>query len=169
MKREDLKALGLDDAQIDAVMKQHGRDIQAEQARTADAQTKLAAYDGVDVKALQQQVADLTAKNEAIIFNGKVKDAITAAGGRSVKAISALMDLDALKSTKEGQEDAIKAAVDQIKASDGWAFTGTETQPAAQPHTTVATGAEHGTGGSDSMSGVEKAFRALNAGLKIPD
>lgn len=173
MKREDLKTLGLDDTQIDAVMKQHGADIQAEQAKTtaettraAEAENKLKAFDGVDVEALNATIKQLQDEKADYLFKGAVKDAIQAAGGRSVKAISALLDLDALRGTKEGQTEAIAKAVEDAKQQNAWAFKTAETKP--ETITTVDTGDEHGEGGNGSeVSEVERLFLAQNPGLKV--
>lgn len=174
MKREDLKTLGLTDEQVDAVMRAHGQEIQAEQAKTAeevkratDAETKLKAFDGIDVADLNKQIADLKNEKATYLFNSKVKDAIQTAGGRSVKAISALLDIDALKGLKEGQDEAIAKAVADAKEQNSWAFTTAETKPEATP-VTVKTGDEHGEGGTgDEISNVEKLFLAQNPGLKV--
>lgn len=173
MKREDLKSLGLDDTQIDAVMKQHGADIQAEQAKTTDATNKLneanealKKFEGVDIEKLNKTIADLEAEKANYLFDGKIKDAIQAAGGRSVKAISALLDLDALRGTKEGQTEAIAKAVEDAKQQNAWAFKTAETKP--ETITTVDTGDEHGEGGNGSeISEVERLFLAQNPGLKV--
>ena len=173
MKREDLKSLGLDDTQIDAVMKAHGADIQAEQAKTTDATNKLneanealKKFDGIDVDALNATIKKLETEKADYIFNGAVKDAITAAGGRSVKAISALLDLDALRGTTDGQTEAIAKAVEDAKQQNAWAFKTAETKP--ETITTVDTGDEHGEGGNGAeVSEVERLFLAQNPGLKV--
>lgn len=173
MKREELKELGLNDEQIDAVMRAHGQEIQAEQAKTAeevkratDAETKLKAFDGVDVADLNKQIADLKQEKAGYIFNGKIKDAIQGAGGRSVKAISALLDIDALRALTEGQDEAITKAVADAKKQNSWAFTDATTP--AETRTTVSTGDEHGSGGTgDEISNVERLFLAQNPGLKV--
>lgn len=174
MKRDELKTLGLTDEQIDAVMKQHGQEIQTEQARAtniqnqlAEVQTKLKDYEGVDIQALNKTIDDLKKERADYLFTGKVKDAITQAGGRSVKAISALLDIDALKGLKEGQDEAIAKAVADAKTANSWAFATTEETPAPAP-VTVKTGDEHGEGGTgDEISNVEKLFLAQNPGLKV--
>lgn len=174
MKRDELKELGLTDEQIDAVMRVHGQEIQAEQAKTAealqrttDAENKLKAFDGVDIDALNKEIDELKAEKASYLFNGKIKDAIQTAGGRSVKAISALLDIDALKALTEGQDEAIAKAVADAKEQNSWAFTTAETKPEATP-VTVKTGDEHGEGGTgDEISNVEKLFLAQNPGLKV--
>ena len=174
MKRDELKELGLTDEQIDAVMKVHGQEIQAEQAKTAeevkratDAENKLKAFDGIDIDALNKTIDELKAEKADYLFTGKVKDAIQTAGGRSVKAISALLDIDALRGLKEGQDEAIAKAVADAKTANSWAFAATEETPAPAP-VTVKTGDEHGEGGTgDEISNVEKLFLAQNPGLKV--
>lgn len=173
MKRDDLKTLGLTDEQIDAVMRAHGQEIQAEQAKTAeetkratDAETKLKQYDGVDIDALNKEIDELKAEKASYLFNGKIKDAIQTAGGRSVKAISALLDIDALRALTEGQDEAITKAVADAKEQNSWAFAGATTP--AETRTTVKTGDEHGTAGEASeVSEVERLFLAQNPGLKV--
>lgn len=175
MKREELKEIGLTDDQITSIMKIHGQDIQAEQARTAAAQKtaddnaeKLKTYEGIDVAALQKEIQTLQTEKSQYIFNGKIKDAINAAGGRSVKAISALLDLDALEKTTENQDEAITKAVEALKADNAWAFQEAAQPQQETPKMKISTGDEHGTGGSsDDMDGVEKYFREINPGLKF--
>ena len=60
-------------------------------------------------------------------FDGRIKDAITAAKGRNAKAIAALLDTDALRTSKN-QETDIKAALDALKKDNGYLFE-TETPP----------------------------------------
>lgn len=126
MKTEFLKELGLEQAAIDKVMAENGKDIAAEQAKTKKAEGErdnyksqldtakesLGKFDGVDVEALKKQITDLqsdlkakdeeyTKKETERLFNESLSGAITAAGGKNVKAIMAMLDLDALCSSKD--------------------------------------------------------------------
>ena len=174
MKREELVALGLTEEQVAEVMKQHGLDIQAEQAKLTPVQqaldkanSSLKAFEGVDVDALKKEIDDLKNEKATYLFDSKIKDAITAAGGRSVKAISALLDIDTLKALTEGQDDAINKAVEDAKTANGWAFT-TEGKPSKEePIVTVKTGDEHGSSGDSGLDGVLSAFQAKNPKLKF--
>ncbi len=142
---------------IDAIMEENGRDIEAAKKPFADydaireqlktATEGLKAFEGVDVKDLQGQVAKLTrdlADQEAahktqladLAFDGVLKDAIAAAHGRNDKAIRALLDVDALKASKDQTAD-IKAALEGLKKDSGYLFESGETPPpyAAGPGT----------------------------------
>ena len=78
-------------------------------------------FDGVDADALNKQIADLndelkkkeTEYQDKIAdrdFNDMLKDAIASANGKNAKAITALLDVDALKASKNQKED-IAAAI----------------------------------------------------------
>jgi len=134
---------------IDAILAENDRDVTAavkpftdyesikEQLTTA--REGLKAFEGVDVKDLQGQVAKLTrdladketehqAKLAELEFDGALKDAITAAHGRSVKAIRAELDVDTLRTSKNREAD-IKAALEGLKKSSGYLFETEETPP----------------------------------------
>ena len=83
-----------------------------------------------------------------------LKDAITAAKGRNVKAIQALLDVDKLKASKDQTAD-IKAALEKLKADSGYLFDTGETPPPYAAGT--------GTGGGRPVTGLD-AIRAA-AGL----
>ena len=120
---------------IDAIMAENGRDIEAAKKPFADydsikeqlqtAKDGLKTFEGVDVAQLQGQIATLNTqladkdkewqeKLDTMAFEGKVKDAITEARGKNVKAISALLDMDALKASKNQDVD-IKSAVEALQ------------------------------------------------------
>ena len=60
-------------------------------------------------------------------FDGRIRDAIAAAKGRNAKAISALLDVEALRASKNQEAD-IKAALEAVKKDNGYLFE-TETPP----------------------------------------
>lgn len=157
MKTEFLKNFKVNDQElpkeiIDAILAENGRDIEAAKRPFADydhikeqlktAQDGLKAFEGVDVAKLQGEITTLQGKLtdkdkewqgklDGMAFDGKVKDAITAAKGKSVKAISALLDLDTLRQSKNQDAD-IKAAVEALKTGEyGYQF---DTQPAPPPY-----------------------------------
>jgi len=93
-------------------------------------------------------------------FDGVLKDAINAAKGRNAKAITALLDVSALKQSKNQAED-IKTALANIREGNSYLFEDdNKTPPPYAPGT-----------GSQSMggttTGVEAAFAALNPGLNL--
>lgn len=150
---------------IDAIMAENDRDIEAAKKPFADyesikeqlktAKDGLAAFKDVDVKDLQGQITTLQgqlttkdqewqAKLDGMAFDGKVKDAITAAKGKNAKAIAALLDVDTLRASKNQDAD-LKAAVEALKKDNGYLFdddnvpppyasgTGTTRPPAGEP------------------------------------
>ena len=147
MKREDVKNKipGITEEQLNWLMQENGSDITREknaaatlqtqlnsaQAQLKTAQDGLKAFDGVDVAGLQSQVtklkADMQAQADGFAFDSALNTAILGKKGRSVDAVRALLDLDALKGSKDRTTDINKALEDAVKANP-WAFG--DTQPA---------------------------------------
>ena len=180
MKREDVKNKipGITDEQLNWIMQENGADINREksaatalqtQLDNANAQLKTAqdglkAFDGVDVAGLQDQVtklkADMKAQAEGFAFDNALNAAIMSKKGRSVKAVRALLDLDALKGSADRSTDIAKALDDAAKANP-WAFG--DVQDGEKKNAgTYSTGAEHGDPmhGEDDVDPVEASFKA---------
>lgn len=157
MKREFLQNLKVGEESlpkevIDAIMDENGRDIQ--KAKTdavkpyADYQTikdenqrlKDQQADGtVDGKTAQQwkeahdkAVADHQEELDGIKFQSVLDNAITAANGKNAKAITALLDVEALRGS-EDQPKAIKAALEALKKDSGYLFDEAGTPPPYAP------------------------------------
>ncbi len=154
MKAEFLQNFKVGDAPlpkevIDAILAENGRDVEAAVKPFADyesiktqlqtAREGLEAFKGVDVKDLQGQVEKLTqdlkdkeaahkAQLADLAFDGALKEAIAAAKGRNDKAIRALLDVDALKASKDQTAD-IKAALEGLKKDSAYLFDSEETPP----------------------------------------
>lgn len=171
MKREFLQNLKVGEEAlpkdvIDAIMEENGRDITAAKAAAVK---PYADYDAIkkerdDLKAQQSDgLVDgknaqqwKTAHDEAVAghqkelagvkFQSVLDQSIAAAKGKSAKAISALLDLDALRDS-EDQQAAITAALEDLKKNSGYLFdeegapppyargTGTGKQNPAAPET----------------------------------
>ena len=150
MKRKDLEDLGLEKETVDKIMDWNGADIEAANVKVKKAEgerdnykaqldTATAELDKFkDVKPEEMQATieqlrnDLKAKDDEYaakeadrLFNDTLDKAIVAAGGRNAKAIRGLLDIDALKGSKDQTED-IKKALDEAKESDAYLF-GAET------------------------------------------
>ena len=80
-------------------------------------------------------------------FRAQFREAVHAAGGRSVRAIGAMLDLETIKA--DGETDkALKAALQQLKSEHGYLFenapppyapdTGTRKGPAIEKPATLA-------------------------------
>ena len=86
-------------------------------------------FDGVDAEALNKQIADLNEalKNKDTEYQAKIadrdfqdmlKESIVAANGKNAKAITALLDIDALKASKNQKEDIAAALKKLAEAED---------------------------------------------------
>ena len=148
MKREFLQELRVGESPlskevIDAIMAENGRDIQKVKANFAD-------YEELknQLSALQQDRSfEETAKaweekyNQAVedhkqqiasmAFDRALGEGIVKARGRNAKAITALLDVDALKAS-ENQEDAIEAALETLKKDNRYLFEGDVPPPYAR-------------------------------------
>lgn len=194
MKREDVKnhIPTITDEALKWLMDENGADINREKGKAADlqkqldaantqlsdVQEKLKAFDGINVDELKgesdklrQQIADM---KDGWAFDSALDGAIRDAKGRNLKAIRGMLDLDALKASKDRSAD-IKAAIEGLAKENPWAF---ETAPSGseggqggtggKPSATFSTGGEHGTGGgAGEEDGVAAAFAALNPELKL--
>ncbi len=132
MKREFLQNLKVNDQSlpkemIDAIMEENGRDIQASKFW----QEK---YNQAEERH-REELADMT-------FQGVLKEAIGHAKGRNAKAITALLDMDALRSC-ENQQDAIKEALQKLKKDCGYLFDEEDPQPLYARGTGARTGEEN--------------------------
>lgn len=131
-KTETLKEKGLTQEQIDYIMAETGREVNALTAerdgyknQLATAQASLKAMEGIDATGLQTKINELSeqmkgkdAEIEKIksdyAFDAAVKEAIRKASGRNEKAIMALMDMDTLKASKNQAQD-IETALTSLK------------------------------------------------------
>lgn len=179
------KIPGITDEQLNWIMQENGADINREksaatalqtQLDNANAQLKTAqdglkAFDGVDVAGLQEQLtklkADMKAQAEGFAFDNALDTAILGKKGRSVKAVRALLDLDALKGSADRSTDIAKA-LDEAAKANPWAF-GDAQDGGKKSAGTYSTGAEHGDPmhGEDDVDPVEASFKAMNPNIKI--
>ena len=172
MKREDVKAKlpCITDEQLNWLMSENGADINREktvaeqfktqfenaQAQLKTAQDGLAKFDGK--KTPDEYEAELT---DGFAFDSALNTAIMGKKGRSVKAVRALLDMEALKSSKDRTTDIDKALEEAAKVNP-WAFG-----EAAEGGVRVSSGAEHGTPPTGDTDAVTAAFKAMNPGIKI--
>lgn len=182
MKREDVKNKipGITDEQLNWLMSENGNDINREktaaaqyktqlenvQAQLKTAQDGLARFDGkktseeyeAEIAKLQ---SDMKAKADGFDFDSALNTAIFGKKGRNVKAIRALLDLDALKSSTDRTADIAKA-LDETAKANPWAFD--EAQDPGYPDVKIGGDPNHRPSGPD---GVMDAFAKLNPNLKI--
>lgn len=153
MKREFLQNLkvgeeALPKEVIDAIMEENGRDITKAKA---DAVKPYSDYEDIKKErdTLKAQQADGTVDGKTaaqwkethdtavanhkkeldnIKFQGVLDSAIAAAKGKNAKAITALLDVEALRGS-EDQQKAINAALEDLKKESGYLFDGEGTPP----------------------------------------
>ena len=128
MKREFLQNLQMDGVPlskevIDAIMAENGRDIEAVKARYADAENVAGAWE----EKYNQALADHRQEMQDVVFGHNLEKAIMAAKGRNAKAITALLDVDTLKSS-ENQQTALEEALQTLKQDCSYLFQ-VETPP----------------------------------------
>ena len=132
MKREFLQGLQVEGNPlpkevIDAIMAENGRDIEAVKARFAESEGAAGAWEEKYNQALTAHREEL----ESVVFGHNLEKAIMAAKGRNAKAITALLDVDALKES-ENQQQAIEAALSALKQESRYLFDGDVPPPYAR-------------------------------------
>ena len=159
MKREFLKNFKIGEQElpkevIDAILDENSRDIDAAKKPHADyddlkhrleeADKTIEGFKDMDIEAIRKEAdgwkakaeqaeKDAAAKVAEVEFNSRLTAAITGAKGKSTKAITALLDLDALKTSKNQEQD-IKAALEVLQKESGYLFE-TQTPPPYAPGT----------------------------------
>lgn len=149
--------------------------IKANDAAMKDLQTKLDGFKDVDVSGLNQRITDLEAEKANIQkdydakiadrdFNDLVKESIAAVSGRNAKAITALLDVDTLKASKNQKEDIAAALKALTEAEDSKMLFG---DPAPNPAGTGnLIGRVNGGGGASTE---EAAMRAAMGLPPVPE
>lgn len=182
MKREEVKTIipSITDEQLQRLMDLHGQGITAEKQKTTamteerdrlqtqltEATNSLEAFDGVDVNDLNAKIKALQQKLETqaadFAFDGKLSQVLRKYGAKNEKAARALLDVEALKASKNQDAD-LEAAMKALQSSDGYLFTtgetGMRTENSGAPHGKAGTGEEE--------DGVIAAFRKLNPTLNL--
>ena len=103
--------------------------IKANDTAMKDLQTKLDGFKDVDVSGLNQRIKELETEKANIQkdydakiadrdFDDLVKESIAAVNGKNAKAITALLDVEALKASKNQKEDVAAALKTLTEAED---------------------------------------------------
>ena len=127
-------------------------DLAAEKKRADDAVETLKGFEGKDFDAItkdrdkwkkdyEDAMAAHQKEREDREFNSVLETSITDAKGKNAKAIMALLDLDKLRGSKNQEKD-IKAALDAMRAENGYLFD----DNGGNPHFTGSKG-DNGNGG----------------------
>lgn len=164
MRREELRAQGLTEAQIEFVMQQNGLDItnaqqngeavQAERAISQELRQQLetvradlqAAQTGAATAAeLRRQLGETQARLEANTKASTIRDALTQYKPRDPAMIMRLLDMDKITIGQDGAITGLKEQMDPMKETSGFLFTDT-------PDTSGGTPPGNNTGGGFDMN-----------------
>ena len=125
MKREFLQELRVGETAlpkevIDAIMAENGKDIQTHRQAAQQWEDKY-----------NQAVSDHAAQMEKLQLDTYVQTAVSALGGRNLKAITALLDMEQLQ-TSPDTKAAVEQAVAQLKQEHDYLFAGVTPAPYAR-------------------------------------
>lgn len=166
MKREELKALGLEDDVVDKVMGLHGTDINELKGQIKQLETEKAglndrisesdkqieaikkSHKGDDE--LQKEIDKLNADNKAKdeemakqLTDTKIgyltELGLTKAGAKNIKATSALLDKSALSLDKDGNVSGLDDQIKALQSGDDTKFLFDGAAEPAKPNTPVIT------------------------------
>lgn len=156
MKREDLKALGLEDEQIGSIMALHGQTVNELNGKLTGAQQEVEQFktqlatnqtelDSLKESAkgnddLTKQLTDLqaafdTSKAESATKISELQKqsaidlAITQSGARNVKAVKALLDSSSLELTDNGEVKGLDKALETVRSENDYLFQGAPKPP----------------------------------------
>ncbi len=165
------KAMGENYKTIADWQKQHDK-VQALETQLSSTKEALAKFDGVDADGLNSQIATLKADLErrdaeyqAQIadrdFSDMLKDAIASVKGKNAKAITALLDVEALKASKNQKEDIASALSVLAEAEDSKMLFG-EAEP-------VQTGTGSPIGVVTNKNNNDADYLSLRSAFGLPD
>ena len=144
--------------------------IKANDIAMKDLQDKLDGFKDVDVSGLNQTIKTLQTEKENIQkdydakiadrdFNDLVKESIAAVNGRNTKAITALLDVETLKASKNQKEDIAAALKALTEAEDSKMLFG---EPEPKPAGTGnLIGRVNGSGGASTEEAAMRAAMGL--------
>ena len=111
MKREELKAKGYTDEQIEYIMAENGKDINAAKAETASLQEKLNQAN-TQVTTLQQQITDRDKDIQTLKDAEKANEGVT----QKLTDLQAKYDADTKALEKKLEDQRVEAAIDKAFA-----------------------------------------------------
>ena len=145
MKREFLQSLRVGEEPlpkevVDAIMAENGRDIEAAKVRPEELEIlsqRVKDWEDKYQKAQENHEKEL----KSLRFSQSLTAAITKAGGRNEKAISALLDIPTLEAAEDSQ--ALEKALSEVKKECPYLFREEATPPAYARFTGASAGDNH--------------------------
>lgn len=146
--------------------------IKANDDTIKDLKGKLDEFKDADVSGLKDRITQLETEKQTIKstyeaqlsdrdFGNLVRECISAAKGRNAKAITALLDVDTLKKSKNQKEDIAEALKKLAEAEDSKMLFGESANP-------VGTGDPIGDVGGKKMTAEEKEDADCRAAMGLP-
>ncbi|MEG0493366.1 MAG: phage scaffolding protein [Clostridia bacterium] len=180
MTRQEMEKLlgeGASKEQVDALLnamhaeiKSHkdAADAAAAELTTKTAELAEAAKAATSAKDLQDKLTALTQKYEAdtkaaaqkldeVAFHGMLESAIRESKGRNAKAITALLDVEKLRQSKNQHEEVLAAVKALAAGEDGYLFGESEPKPTGN-RVTVGGKIDKPTGADDDLAQVRSAM-----------
>lgn len=128
MKKEELLELGLTEEQVAGVFKLNGQDINAIKAERDNlkselevANNKISDLEKIDVDEIKAEVEKYKNEISDLKINHSIENSLLKSKVKNPKAAKALLDLEALKESKNFDSD-LKAQIDDLKKSDDYLF-----------------------------------------------
>ena len=145
MKREFLQSLRVGEEPlpkevVDAIMAENGRDIEAAKVRPEELEIlsqTVKDWEDKYQKAQENHEKEL----KSLRFSQSLTAAITKAGGRNEKAISALLDIPTLEAAEDSQ--ALEKALSEVKKECPYLFREEATPPSYARFTGASAGDNH--------------------------
>lgn len=173
MKRKFLEDMGLSKEQVDSIMDENGKDIEAMKSerdnyksQLTTAQETLKSFEGVNVQELQGKITKLTADMAAKDaehqkqiadrdFNDLLKTTAEGYKPRDLKAVMPFLDVEKLKASKNQEAD-IKTALEEVKKDNAYLFQDTQI-----PKVVSYTPGPGGKGTEDTKARANEALRSI--------
>lgn len=173
MKRKFLEDMGLSKEQVDGIMSENGKDIEAVKqerdtykAQLETAQNTLKSFEGVNLSELQGKVSQLTTELAAKDaeyqkqladrdFNDLLKSTAETFKPRDLKAVMPFLDIEKLKTSKNQEAD-IKSAMEAVKKDNAYLFQETQI-----PRVVSRTPGTSGSEPSDTKTKANEALRSI--------
>lgn len=186
MKLEELTKLGVTEEQAKEILKINEKEVSDEKVKTTDAESKLTAantaikemsekakaFDGVDVKKLQEDFKTLQSKYDTDLSAVKTSSAIELELAKSKakdnRLIMPLLDKELIKLDKDGNLVGLKEQLDKVKTDYSYLFEVESKPDENDTGMTGDSGMDHTDGGLDNMDMFSKAAMEA-AGLPSAD
>lgn len=165
MNREFLKGLGLEDENIDKVMAEHGKTVNATKleldtvtterdglkGQLGDRDKQLEKLSKVDVKGMQAEIERLQGENAEQAFNFNLEKALTGAKVRNPKAVKALLDTEIIKLDGDKLLN-LDSQLEALKESDAYLFESEEAPPPPPNTPSIVVGGNPNGSGTGSIT-----------------